>query len=638
VSIGSTESAPAVTPAPARRRFSADLLDRLAVGLSAALGLAHALAVGTHYFVGSFDDDASYIMTARALAHGTGFGGMLQVGYPLISTYPPGFALLLSPVALVAGSATWPYRAVVLVCFVALFPLTDLWLRRVGSPRWLRIGVLLLLALNPVSATYATMVMVEAPFMAAFLGTVLLAPRWAADRRGFSWAGAGTVALAAALIYLKEAGVGVVVGLALWLVLRHRWRRALALLVAVVLAFVPVLAYRMAVGTPLAGSRYSSEIGGNLSLSAIPTALHEYAIHALPRSVFPVVGVPGPVVALYLSITVLTVLGAMVWLRRHREPAAVMALVYLAETLVYPYINERRTVLVLPVLLAFYLTGAHQVLRWLAAAAGRWLAGDRVVRVLAAVGAVLMVVPLAWQFDRNYRFDAGQDTSKPLGSPYLAFAAAVTGPGDVVETPYVWTTSLGTGGRTANGVFVAPCTEQAMRDAARAEGAGFAVDAAFNIPPPLQDCQHRILDTATWAVPLYHTELDDAVVYEFVGPGTRHPALVDSVDGSGSTGATAGGTAQTWTWSRPRQLTQLSLGGATAATGEATAVRLEWSDRAGHWHTAGSANGPVGAGDRTPFLLWHPDRPVAATGVRVVVQGGDGIRTADVHALTAGEQ
>jgi Glycosyltransferase family 87 len=638
VSIGSTESGVAVTPAPARRRSSGGLIDGLAVGLTAALGLVHALIVATHYHVGSFDDDASYIMTARAIAHGTGFGGTLPAGYPLISTYPPGFAILLSPVALVAGSATWPYRALVLVFFVALFPLTHLWLRRIGAPRWLAIGVLLLLALNPVVATYATMVMVEAPFMAAVLATGLLADRWAADRRAFTAAGVGTVVLAAVLIYLKEAGVGIVAGLALWLVLRRRWRRALTLLAAVVVAFLPVLAYRMAVGTPLAGSRYSSEIGGNLSLSAIPTALHEYAVHALPRSVVPLVGVPGLFEAVYVTVPVFCLLGAVVWLRRYREPAALMTLVYLAETLVYPYINERRIVLVLPVVLAFYLTGAHQVLRWLAAALGRWLSSAGALRALAAVGAVLLVVPLAWQLDRNYRFDAGQDTSKPLGSPYLAFTAAVTGPHDVVETPYLWTTSLDTGRRATNGLFVAPCDEQALKATARADGAGFAVDAAFNIPPPLRDCAHRILDTANWAVPLYHTRLDDAVVHEFVGPGTTHPALEDAVSGPGVSAAADGGTAQTWTWSRPRRLTQLSVGAAAAAGGDATAVRLEWSDNTGQWHTATSARGPVGSDEPARFLLWQRARPVAATGVRVVVQGGNGIRTADVHALTAGEQ
>jgi hypothetical protein len=261
-----------------------------------------------------------------------------------------------------------------------------------------------------------------------------------------------------------------------------------------------------------------------------------------------------------------------------------------------------------------------------------------VLRALAALGAVLLVVPLAWQLDRNYRFAAGADTSRPLGSPYLAFVAAVTGPADVVETGYVWTTSLGTGRRTANGVFVARCDEQAIKDAARADGGGFAVDAAFNSPPPLRDCAHRILDSATWAVPLYRSGLDAGVVYEFVGPGTVHPGLADAVAGPGVIAPVAGGTAETWAWSRPRQLQQLSAGVAAAADGDTTAVRVEWSDPSGRWHTATSAAGPVGSEEPAPFLLWQPGRPVTATGVRVVVQGGDGIRTAEVHALTAGEQ
>jgi hypothetical protein len=83
---------------------------------------------------------------------------------------------------------------------------------------------------------------------------------------------------------------------------------------------------------------------------------------------------------------------------------------------------------------------------------------------------------------------------------------------------------------------------------------------------------------------------------------------------------------------------QLSVGAAAAAAGNTGAVRVEWSDPAGHWHTATSAGGPVASDESAQFLLWRPGRPVTATGVRVVVQGGDGIRTAEVHALTAGEQ
>jgi hypothetical protein len=339
-----------------------------------------------------------------------------------------------------------------------------------------------------------------------------------------------------------------------------------------------------------------------------------------------------------VSVPVFALLGAVLWVRRRREPGAVMALVYLAETLVYPYINERRTVLVLPVLLAFYLVGAHEVLRWLTAGLGRWVPRDALLRGLAAVGALLLIVPLAWQLDRNYRFDAGEHTSRPLGSPYLRFAAAVTGPGDVLETGYVWTTSLGTGRRTANSAFLAPCDAEAIKAAARKDGAGFVVDAAFNTRPPVTDCTNRILAAAPWAVPLYSSRLDDGVVYELVGRGTAHPGLADAVTEDGVPGEADGGSAQTWQWSRPRRLTQLSLSAAGPVSGVATGVRIEWSDAAGAWHTAATATGAVGSEDATPFLLWRPDTPVTATGVRIVVHGGSGIRTQQLHALTVGEQ
>jgi hypothetical protein len=394
----------------------------------------------------------------------------------------------------------------------------------------------------------------------------------------------------------------------------------------------------MAVGTPLAGSRYSSEIGGNLSLSAIPAALRQYWQTALPRSVVPLVGVPSLFTVVSVSAPVFLLIGLVVWLRRYREPAALMTLVYLAETLVYPYINERRVVLVLPVVLAWYLVGAGEVVRWIAAATSRVLPRRRVIAALAAVGALLVVVPLAWQWDRNYRFDPGQDTSSPLGSPYLGFVAAATRPGDVVETPYIWTTALGTGRRTASDLFTVGCDEDALREAALGDGAGLVVDAAFNSPGPVRDCQTTVLEQASWAVPLYRSAQDDATVYQLLGPGTVHPDLTDAVSGSGTTGAVAGGTALTWSWPQPRQLGLLSVGKAAAQTGTAARVQLEWSDAAGRWHRAATAPGPVGAGADTPFLLWRPDTPVSATGVRVVVVGGTGVDVADVHALGGGPQ
>ncbi|HSS10606.1 MAG TPA: hypothetical protein VLL25_12020, partial [Acidimicrobiales bacterium] len=55
-------------------------------GLAAlvVLGVVHTLVVARRYHVGSFDDDASYILSARALASGAGLTTKLATGLPLV--------------------------------------------------------------------------------------------------------------------------------------------------------------------------------------------------------------------------------------------------------------------------------------------------------------------------------------------------------------------------------------------------------------------------------------------------------------------------------------------------------------------------------------------------------------------------
>src|SRR5580700_8640162 len=73
------EAPPAEGPlAPSRRLWppSASQI-RLLAGALVLLAVVHAVVVGRHYFVGSFDDDASYILVARALAAGHGLTSRL---------------------------------------------------------------------------------------------------------------------------------------------------------------------------------------------------------------------------------------------------------------------------------------------------------------------------------------------------------------------------------------------------------------------------------------------------------------------------------------------------------------------------------------------------------------------------------
>ena len=88
-------------------------------------------------------------------------------------------------------------------------------------------AVLLLLALNPVLATYSSMVMAEVPFLVVFLLALLAVERWQAESRTVTGAGAATVLLLPYLVWVKQAGIGLAVGAVLYLLWRRETRKAL---------------------------------------------------------------------------------------------------------------------------------------------------------------------------------------------------------------------------------------------------------------------------------------------------------------------------------------------------------------------------------------------------------------------------
>ena len=161
-----------------------------AVGLPLSLGLIHVALVAPHYFVGSFDDDAGYILTAlgspgRPRAHR--LGAKRHLGSRLVSAW------LLRP----AGPAP-----LVVAAQLRAPPLAfDRLLRRSlpahlavpGPPAvsdGVRVATLILLALGPPLATFGSMVMAETPFLVLLVTLLLLVDRWdrqARAERGPGW-------------------------------------------------------------------------------------------------------------------------------------------------------------------------------------------------------------------------------------------------------------------------------------------------------------------------------------------------------------------------------------------------------------------------------------------------------------------
>lgn len=676
--------APGVGP-PRRAGARPGLRTALSVGLPLLGGLVHVALIAPHYFVGSFDDDASYILAARALAAGHGLTAHVTSGGVVAGPYAPGYPALLAPLAWAFPHTYVPMQLLSVLCFGLLFPLTWIYLGRRGLPDAVRTTTLVLLALCPVAATFAQMVMAEMPFLVVLLAMLLALDRWEASPHLLGRAGVGAVLAAVALVWLKEAAAAVVVGMVVWLVVTGKWRKGAAVAVAVGVSLVPVAVARLATGVPLAGSRYSRELGTyytgglvNRVVHVAPTGLHAMLSVALPATIVPR-GVPIPQLGVWAHtyrdlawvVTVVTVFGAVVWWRRHRDGAVVVVVVYLAETLLWPYINERRVILVLPVILAWCALGAWTIAGWGAARARR--RGRRPVAwpaAVAIVAAAVVIGPLVAQFSRDYLYGDGQDSSRPQGSRYMAILSTVP-PGSVVESDYLSTTALFTGRPTAEGAFLAnivgfiptlaacaPVTTTVQ--ALAADDAGYLLTGSLNKPFQVDSpCLLSQASSSPWAVRLLRTERDGASVFEMIGPGTVHPDLRDlistaTVSGSGPltqwqlasqgdgdnpgvapvTESAGGQGSLTWSWDAPAQVSQVSVGGARSLDGATSRVEVQLLDAAGRWSTVASSSSGVGdAPGRTPYLLATLPSGTVATALRVVIDGAGRVAAVDVHAL-----
>jgi hypothetical protein len=628
-----------------------------------ALGLIHVALVAPHYFVGSFDDDAGYILTARALLAGDGLTAHLANTTTVAGSYPPGYSALLAPLLWIWPHTFVPLRLLSVVCYAAIFPLTWLYLSRRRVGEGVRVATLALLALGPPLATFGSMVMAETPFIVLFLCLLLWVDRWERQGRVWTWTGLAVVLATAGLIWLKEAGIGVAAGLALWLLLRRSGAalmKAALVVGGVVVLLLPVALARLSDGIPLAGSRYSQELGGfyhgglvDRLIHVTPHALWQLLSTAFPATLMPYLS-PLPIDGhapdlwklLSWHVTILAVVGAVVWARRHRDAALVIVPVYLAETLLWPYMNERRVILVLPVLAAWYVLGAQAIGRavwaWWSGRSHRTAAVEGRRFRVAAVGAAALVVvgPLAAQMPRDYLLAAGQDTSHFAGSRYAAILSHLGSPADRVETDYVSSTALFTGHQTGGlaftNVLVGGCSAGEIQGGLLFEKASYLLLGDLNRPGAIDSpCLDRMASSSPWAVKLLHTDRDNASVYELIGPGTGHPDLRDLIrQATLSESATPNGvTTLEWNWNELAQVTQVGVGEAASA-GSTTSVVLQLRGSNGTWRTVAASRSAVGdEKEAAPYLLASLPAGSQATAMRLVITGTGAPAAADVHAL-----
>lgn len=598
-----TRSVPA-PPSWNKRRLPTRTI--LGVLVPTLIGVVHVAVVAPHYFVGSFDDDASYVLSAHALL----------AGHAPFSDYPPGYSALIAPLVWLWPHSFLPLRLFSAVAFIATFPLVWAFMSRRQLGYWVKATVLLLLALGPVFATYGSMVMAEAPFIVVLLLLLL-----ALDSLTGVAGSVVTIVLAAAMLWIKEAGIGLVIGLLLWMLLTRKWRRAVVTAVGVGGLLLPVVIVRLVDGVPLAGARYSLELGGfyqgglaSRLVHVFPNGIGELVGTAIPRTLVPYLS-PLPAWqplwdALSYQLTVLVGLGAILWLRRWRDAVVPMAVLYLLETALWPFVNERRAILILPLLAIWYVEGASTVVRFIATRWRRLVIGGSSVFATAA-----LVVPLSAQFGRDYLFAVGQNSSHFGGSGYAALLSRLGTPAQVVETDYRFATSLFTGHATNWSAFIATsggtCSPFLVSSAISDDRAAYLLLGDFNKPGAIDSpCLNQELPLDSWAVPLLNTSRDHASVYEIVGPGTGNPTLTALL-------SVASSPAGTWMLRPGALVSQISIGSAPGPT------QLELRQPDGSWTVVASSRREIAdLPGATPYLLASFAKPVPATAVRVVVTDG----------------
>jgi hypothetical protein len=358
-------------------------------------------------------------------------------------------------------------------------------------------------------------------------------------------------------------------------------------------------------------------------------------------------------------------LGAVRYYRRHSAATMTVLAGYLLQTLLYPFTNERRVILVLPVVLACFVLGCQTAAELLTAGARAIRsrldrptvsAGTRPPAPVLAI-AILAVSILSVQFTRNYLLPRGTRTSDPGTSWSMALLRDLGAPNEVVETDYVWTTALYSGHDTRNGAFES-CADDEVRSAALADHASYLLTSGFAAQGIGSPCALTTVSREPWAVRLYRTQRDLTGVYALIGPGTAHPDLADLTAGqapqavgiqlvtdttqqadetptvSPQAPIPAGSSSVTFQWALrgASKVTQVSLGAAGASAGT-SGVSVRLMDAQGRWHVVGTAAGAVGEGARTPFLLTVPSAGMEATAVSVTVRGAGLAEVHDLHAL-----
>jgi hypothetical protein len=445
--------------APATHRDVAPSLspDRVAPLVLGAIVLAVALLTITPWPVGVFQDDAIYVVLAKALATGEGFRMINMPGAPHATHFPPGYPLVLA--ALWKMVPSFPDNIVVFKFLNALFLAgTAIGTYRFGRSR---------LGLEPLGAAAAAavgtisvvvlvitgVVLSEPLYMLLVIPTLLLAERAADDGSARTAAAAG--ALIGVLALVRTVGLFLLPAALIVLLLRRRWRSA-GIVAAAALVFIAPWqlwhsAYQGEMPAPFVGKygSYGPWLAEGYRAGGLPFARAVLEKNAdelfgfLGYISLPVAPVWPRFVSLGTVIALLVVGAASVW---RRVPVTIVFLLgYGAVILVWPFEPTRFALVWWPVLAGLCAAGVRRMWTWrpagLALQAVRY-AGLAAALLVTAGYASYNVRGVRQKWWVNIQSDAGT-----RARPIAEWVARATRPEEVVITDHDLIVYLYTGRR-----------------------------------------------------------------------------------------------------------------------------------------------------------------------------------------------
>jgi len=435
-------------------QFAVDRVAPLVVG---ALALAVALLTVTPWPVGVFQDDAIYVVLAKALATGDGFRMINMPGAPHATHFPPGYPLLLAGLWKLFPS--FPDNIVVFKFTNAIFLAgTAVFTYRFSRTRF---------ALGPVGASVAAIMGTVSVVVLVITGVVLSEPMYVflmiptlmVCERAAEEGDARSAALAGALIgvlaLVRTVGIFLLPAVLLVLLARRHWRAAMIVGATALVFVVPwqmwISAYQGEMPAPFVGKygAYGSWLAEGYRGGGWPFARAVLAKNA--NELFGFLGyitLPvAPVWPRFVSLgTVIGVMGIAAYNLRGRIPVTLLFLVaYGAVILAWPFEPTRFALVWWPVLAALLVAGTRTLWMWRPRALPA-----RVVRIAVAVCIAIIacgygaynVRGVRGQWWVNIQSDAGT-RAKPIAE----WVARATTPDDVVITDHDLIVYLYTGRR-----------------------------------------------------------------------------------------------------------------------------------------------------------------------------------------------